>query len=105
MLGFKGTEERPCRRWHFALANYKDQAIVLSGGFYNHSSGEILAFSLQTNTWIKKSAMSKPRSYHASCSLGEKVYFFCGRDFNQRKLNSVEWYSFATGQRGMLPDE
>ena len=68
-------------------------------------SGEILFFSLSTNQWIKKSAMSMPRAYHASCSLGDRVYFVGGRDFNQNKLKSIEWYSFFDGKKGKLTDD
>lgn len=68
-------------------------------------SGEILFFSLKTKEWIKKSAMSMPRAYHASCSLGTKVYFIGGRDFNQNKLKSIEWYNFTDGKKGKLSDE
>ena len=68
-------------------------------------SGEILFFSLSTNQWIKKSAMSTPRAYHASCALGDRVYFIGGRDFNQNKIKSIEWYSFFDGKKGKLTDE
>lgn len=35
--------------------------------------------------------MHVPRSNHASCSLGTKVYFFGGIDSNQNRLSSIEW--------------
>mmetsp|Transcript_47902 Transcript_47902/g.63380 ORF Transcript_47902/g.63380 Transcript_47902/m.63380 type:complete len:98 (+) Transcript_47902:685-978(+) len=79
-LGAKGTADDPFSRWHFALVNYRNESLVLSGGYQNHTSAEIFIFNLATNTWTKRSAMFVPRSYHSACVLNTTVYFMCGRD-------------------------
>lgn len=40
-----------------------------------------------------------PRSHHASCALGSRVYFFGGLDSNQKRLNCIEWFDMENGDR------
>jgi len=43
--------------------------------------------------------MQVPRSNHASCQMGKKMYFYAGLDSNQKRLNSIEWIDMETGDR------
>ena len=46
--------------------------------------------------------MQTPRSNHASCVNGSKIFFVGGRDSNQALLNSLEWYDLVSGERSEL---
>ena len=73
------------RRVHIgsARANLLDKYIIMSGGM-EASDGEVSRFTIDANAWETLPSLHVPRFYHASCSLGDDIYVFCGLslDFN-----------------------
>ena len=64
----------------FALANYEDSVIFLSGGsavgLKVHR--DVYALDLTTLSWRTMPRMMQGRYNHSSMTLGEQLYVFCG---------------------------
>ena len=61
----------------FALANFKNELIVMSGG---STAGETFAFEIARGVWSKRKLpkLNFPRHMHESCTLGNRVYVMMG---------------------------
>ena len=67
-------------RYRFALANYRDEAIYITGGSYSllDNVSSVMRFNLRSNQWEKAPSMNQARKCHSSCVLKKKVYVFGG---------------------------
>ena len=65
----------------FALANWRNKKIVLTGGEQsNQASDKAYELDLLTGTWrMDLPALNVPRKKHGSCRIGDKVYVLFGQ--------------------------
>mmetsp|Transcript_21088 Transcript_21088/g.25935 ORF Transcript_21088/g.25935 Transcript_21088/m.25935 type:complete len:201 (+) Transcript_21088:275-877(+) len=91
---------------YFALANVRDQRIVLTGGADEDGlSKKVFMFDLNTEQWLgPQPELNKARRYHGSCSVGDNVFVFGGKGESFDLLDSIEmlamtgpreWFSFT----------
>ena len=78
-------------RAHSSIANYRDRAVYITGGFSDTEKAldSVMKFDLSTREWTDAPAINQARLGHSSCVLGSKLYVFGGRD-GERYLNSLE---------------
>ena len=88
-------------RLYHALANYKDELILVTGGYessqgyktsHTTTSGEV--YSVAGNRWSPIPAMNVSRSDHGSCAVANYVYVACGQNNDSgepvKNLQSIE---------------
>lgn len=82
-----------------SLANYRDEAVFVSGGFDStfKKLSKVLVYIVKNDSWLvgegRVPELNMARKFHNSCSLGDRVYVFGG--YNREDLNSVEWLDAA----------
>ena len=66
----------------FALANFKNELIILSGG---SMAGETFAFEIARGVWSERKLpkLNFPRHKHESCTLGNRIYVISGESMNE----------------------
>ena len=75
-------------RYGHALANYKNEFIMASGGmqttgeFVTIASAEV--YSVAENRWSLVPDMNVSRSWHGSCAVANYVYTACGKNYNKK---------------------
>ena len=76
----------------FSVANYRDKAIYLSGGWDKdwNTSAQVFALDLLKSEWRNEANLQQSRCNHSSCTLGEKIFVFGGFSGTDRILNSIE---------------
>ena len=69
------------KRWRHALANYRDEFILATGGYQSYiavASAEV--YSIDGDRWSPIPAMNVRRSFHGSCAVANYVYVACGQN-------------------------
>lgn len=64
-----------------SLANFADEFIFVSGGQdpkWESFLSSVHKYDIQNDSWSRAPALSKPRVGHASCTLNDMIYVFCG---------------------------
>ena len=70
-----------CARMVPTLANFEDEYVFVSGGqdpAYQTVLNTVNCYDVAKDKWPQSPAMTKPRVGHASCSLNDRLYVFCG---------------------------
>ena len=70
-----------CARMVPTLANFEDEYVFVSGGqdpAYQTVLNTVNCYDVAKDKWSQSPAMTKPRVGHASCSLNDRLYVFCG---------------------------
>ena len=73
------------KRWRHALANYRDEFILATGGYQSYiavASAEV--YSIDGDRWSPIPAMNVRRSFHGSCAVANYVYAACGKNYNKK---------------------
>ena len=63
------------------LANFADEFVFVSGGqdpAYESVLSSVHKYDIVNDRWTQAPALSRPRVGHASCTLNDKLYVFCG---------------------------
>ena len=77
------------KRNYHAMSQLGNRYIYVSGSAEPKYSKTVEVFDIVTQRWKEVAHMHTARSYHASCSIADTVYVFCGR--NQiGSLSSIE---------------
>ena len=92
------------------LAVYQNRMIYVTGGenkiFY--VSRETYIYDIALNQWYSRTHftpnLKQARSFHSSCTLGGRVYVFCGSD-GQRCFGSVEVLDLELGRKRKVDDK
>ena len=74
---------------YFAVANYKNSVIYVTGGFVYGTYdvlNDVMTYNLQKKIWQTGPSLNEARVMHGSCTLGRKIYVFCGE-----KSKSIEF--------------
>ena len=82
-----------CARMVPTLANFADEFVFVSGGqdpAYQNVLDTVNRYDVANDKWSQSPAMTKPRVGHASCSLDDKLYVFCGGVVIESNLSSSE---------------
>ena len=86
---------------YFAIANYKNKLIFLSGGFGSEyvplHHYNVYVYNIACDYWVLAPRMNRGRMSHSSCTLGEHVYAFAGEN-----ESSIESLHVKAGQRWVL---
>lgn len=93
---FSILEKRPLfesRKCFAACSLAGDRHVFVSGGLSNQSF-EILAsverYDTVSGSWEPMPSLNVSRFRHASCSMVDTVYIFCGQAGNRKYTNSIE---------------
>ena len=68
-------------RYSFALANFHDSLIVLSGGASRESYqvvSSVDVYSIEADKWSSIASLNQARREHSSCCVGDYVYIAGG---------------------------
>ena len=96
-------QDRPCEReseqlFHFALANYHNKLVILTGGRDGDRWRTKSAYALELATGIWKPKDTLPcmnifRFDHSSCAIGDAIYVVAGTRFDQncRMITKSDW--------------
>ena len=63
------------------LANFADEFVFVSGGqdpAYENVLASVQKYDVANDKWTQAPDLSRPRVGHASCTLNDKLYVFCG---------------------------
>ena len=71
----------------FAVANYKNHTVVLSGGQTQRE--EVDLYNLKQKKWTKGPCLNYHRFYHSSCCLGKHAYVF-GGEYSRGAIESFQ---------------
>ena len=88
-------------REDFSVANYKNEAIYITGGDIanDRTTNSVVVFDLVTCTFHAGVPMQKSRESHSSTSAGYMIAVFGGCDDDGRKLSSIEILDIKAGNR------
>ena len=76
-----------------AFCNFNNVAIIVSGGRTSRKLfTEVERYDIARDTWTPMAPLNEGRVLHSSCTLGNRVYVFCGvRDIHeQNRITTVE---------------
>ena len=77
-----------------SLVNFADKFIFVIAGCNPFDHREYLdsvdVYSIKTDSWAVAPALNTPRMSHSSCVLKDTIYTFCGTNFDQGDLASIE---------------
>lgn len=86
----------------FAMANVENKCIIVSGGIksdgFSAKALELVErYNIVTDSWETLPSLKRARQAHASVSLGDTVYVFCGANSDSEPMCSVEYLLNASG--------
>ena len=77
-------------REDYALCNYDDRSVYVSGGTIGPDrTRTVEKLNMKEDRWEQIQPMNERRAFHSSCSLKNAIYVFCGRDYG-KVVNSIE---------------
>ena len=81
----------------FALANWRNKKIILTGGeASNSASNKTFELDLSTGKWRKNLPdLNVARKKHGSCTIGDKVYVLFGQCEAYDRRLSIEYLEVA----------
>ena len=76
--------------------------LIVSGAELTHpdSSSTVEMFDTKSGVWERLPDLLKPRWAHASCTAGDNLFVFCGREERYKCVNSIEMLDLKTRVEG-----
>jgi len=94
--------DQPLTRDDHTAVNYKDQAMIIFGGFVDggERTNEIWKYSFSENRWTlikpQQGPSPRPRAGHSALISGETLIMFGGCDQDNEKLNDLWVFHLET---------
>ena len=85
-------------RLYFALANYKNEHVYVTGGAAKDNTAKWMPqnstaiYNVKKDIWADGPSFNVARNAHSSCIVGSKVYIFGGEDVDGSIINMIESY-------------
>lgn len=77
-----------------SLCSFQDSLIFVIGGGsledYREFDDSVEVYSTETDTWSTGPSLNTSRMHHSSCAVRQTIYTFCGANFTQGDLASIE---------------
>lgn len=82
-------------RYDAFLINFEDKLVFITGGTnprnrHSHIYNSVDQYSIEDDKWTPAPNMKLSRYNHSGCSLGGKIYVFCGWTDNDICTNTIE---------------
>ena len=92
----KGAFSRELMR--ASITSFGDAAIVITGGFRlpDKACRTVIHYKITLNRWSFLPDMITARNTHSSCSTGNDLYVFGGKDHRNKPLSSMEKLDYLT---------
>ena len=73
-----------------ALCAVEDLHIIITGGLGYTVEKTVFRYEIISDSWVIDPCLNEARVFHASCSMNDVVYVFCGCNTSIQTINSIE---------------